>query len=141
LSLSQIYSLVEAIQTILSSYPWKLEFCSNFQNYWPFHQFVHSGNYRNNVQTVRAYLDILSAKGCELVLNRVFSYPVEIFSSSIWVTVKPQSIFLSCWNIQDFNMGQFNINLLALARIPHNKGIYPSQSIFNNNKWFNWRRS
>jgi hypothetical protein len=37
---------------------------------------------------VMAFLAILSAKGCELVLHRVFSYPVEIFSSSIQVTIK-----------------------------------------------------
>jgi hypothetical protein len=37
---------------------------------------------------VRACLAILSAKGCELVLHRVFSYPVEIFRISILVTIK-----------------------------------------------------
>jgi hypothetical protein len=54
---------------------------------------------------VKEFLAFLSAKGCALVLHRVFSYPVEIFSSSIWVTIKPQSIFLSPGNVQDFNTG------------------------------------
>jgi hypothetical protein len=35
---------------------------------------------------VREYLDIFSAKDCELVLHRVFSCPMEIFRSSIQVT-------------------------------------------------------
>jgi hypothetical protein len=51
------------------------------------------------VVVVRASLEILIAKGCELVLHRVFSYLVEIFRSSIQVTIKSQGIFLSSGNI------------------------------------------
>jgi hypothetical protein len=64
---------------------------------------------------VRAFSAILSAKGCELVLSRVFSCPLEIFSSSIWVTIKPKYFHVS-ENIQDFNTGNFIINLLALIK-------------------------
>ncbi len=35
---------------------------------------------------MRVYLAILSAKGCESILHRVFNYPLEIFRRSIWVT-------------------------------------------------------
>jgi hypothetical protein len=56
---------------------------------------------------VRAFLAILYAMGCELVLHRVLSYPVEIFRISIRVNIKPKSIFLSGGSIQDFNTGHF----------------------------------
>jgi hypothetical protein len=50
---------------------------------------------------MRTYLAILNAKGCALVLHRVFSYAEEIFRSSIPVTNKPWSIFLSCGMIKE----------------------------------------
>jgi hypothetical protein len=62
---------------------------------------------------MRAYLAILSAEGCELVLHGVFFYSGEIVSSSIGVTIKPKSIYLSNGKIQDFNTGHFTINLSA----------------------------
>jgi hypothetical protein len=48
------------------------------------HQWIHSKQW---LVVVRAFSAILSAKGCDSILHRVFSYPVEIFSSSIGVTI------------------------------------------------------
>jgi hypothetical protein len=43
---------------------------------------------RNNPNNSQwAFLAILRAKGCELVLRRLFAYLMEIFSSSIQVTI------------------------------------------------------
>jgi hypothetical protein len=67
---------------------------------------------------VRAFLAVLSVKGCELVLHRVFSYPMEILRISIRVTLS--SSFY--WHEQGFHIVKDYIRAI---------------SIFNNNKIFN----
>jgi hypothetical protein len=52
--------------------------------------FTGGNNPNNSYIVVRAYLAILSTKGCKLLLHRVFSSLAEIFRSSIRVTIKPE---------------------------------------------------
>jgi hypothetical protein len=81
---------------------------------------------------LRVFLAILSTKGCELVLHRIFSYPVEIFSSSIQVTINHR--VFSC------PLEIFRISIGVTSSIyQHEQGFrlkeyIPAVSIFNNNK-------